>query len=111
MRGQPLAPRGMQHEPLPPSSRHPPPYGALWVCALRQASVQAEQNKILISGTIGRVAQQGVVLAAVLMHHQPSWGQPYPVRLVELAPIVVTKTPRLYSSLAVAGLGCWAGGT
>ena len=31
----------------------PPPYGALWVCTLRQASVQAQQNKILISGTIG----------------------------------------------------------
>ena len=30
-----------------------PPCGALWVPALRQASAQAQQNKILISGAIG----------------------------------------------------------
>ena len=30
-----------------------PPHGALWVYVLRQASTQAQQNKILISGTIG----------------------------------------------------------
>ena len=48
---------GYDLEPSPPCPLHyftpPPPLGSLLDCALRQASTQAQQNKILISGTRG----------------------------------------------------------